>query len=113
MIIEGTNLSMIRGDTEVIEVACQDSEGTPVSFENGDTIYFTVKVNTNTVSKVLQKEITEFVDGVAYIQIEHEDTNKLPYLTFVYDIQLTRADGTVKTIIPPSKFTILEEVTYE
>jgi hypothetical protein len=30
----------------------------------------------------------------------------MSFRSYYYDIQLTRADGTVKTIIPPSKFTI-------
>jgi len=42
------------------------------------------------------------------------DTKDLPApLECVYDLQLSKADGSVITIIRPSKFTIEGEVTYE
>ena len=61
----------------------------------------------------MKKIITEFDDGTALININPEDTNDLSYVSYVYDIQLTKQDGTVKTIILPSKLTITGEVTYD
>ena len=113
MIVEGTNISMIKGDTEVIEVSCRDIEGNPVPFENGDKVYLTVKTSTNTAEKILQKVVTDFIDGIACIEIQPKDTKELLCRAYVYDIQLTRADGSVKTIIPPSSFIVRGEVTYE
>ena len=113
MRVEGTNISMIRGDTEYIEVVCRDSEGNMIPFVEGDTLYFTVKTNIHNEKKALQKVITEFDDGIAYIEIKPEDTKHLEFFDYVYDIQLTSAEGVVTTIIPPSKFTIEGEVTYE
>ena len=46
MEIQGYNISMIRGDTETIKVSCKDTNGVDVSFEYGDTLYFTVKQST-------------------------------------------------------------------
>lgn len=113
MKIEGTDISMIRGDTEVIKVSCRNESGVDVHFAEGDTIYFTVKRNTNIEGKTLQKIVTEFTDGVAYINILPTDTRELRVGNYYYDIQLNRANGQVKTIIPPSRFTINAEVTYE
>lgn len=114
MKIQGYNISMIRGDTEIIKVSCKDAQGVDVPFKDGDTLYFTVKTSVDTEGKKLQKVITEFPDGIAYINILPDDTKLMSFFrTYYYDIQLTRADGTVKTIIPPSKFTIKGEVTYE
>lgn len=113
MEIQGYNITMIRGDTEIIKVSCKDAQGVNVPFKDGDTLYFTVKTSVSTEEKVMQKVITEFSDGVAYINILPEDTKSMSFGTYYYDIQLTRADGTVKTIIPPSKFIIKGEVTYE
>ncbi len=113
MIVNGTNISMIRGDSEGISVSVENSSGLPEPLLIGDTIYFTVKKSTRTEEKVLQKIITEFQDGVALITLDPVDTKHLQFGTYVYDIQLTRANGSVKTIIPPSTFTILGEVTYE
>ena len=104
---------MIRGDSEAIKVAVKDSRGVGIPLEDGDTLYFTVKINTNTEEKILQKIVTEFIDGIAYINILPDDTKRMSFRKYYYDIQLTRADGTVKTIIPPSIFTVNAEVTYD
>jgi hypothetical protein len=111
--IAGNDIFMIRGDTETILVSCKNSEGEPVPFVPGDTIYFTVKRSTRDEKKVLQKVVTEFQDGKAVIEIEHEDTKDLEFQTYVYDVQHTSAGGKVTTIIPPSKFVIEGEVTHE
>ncbi len=113
MRITGTSISMIRGDSESIVVSCRDINGNPVPFEPGDTVYFTVKETVNTDVKLLQKQVTEFENGKAIIEILPEDTKHLRFQSYVYDIQLTKAGGVVTTIIPPSKFRVEGEVTYE
>ena len=113
MKVTGTNVSMTRGDSESITVTMKNTEGELVPFEDGDLLYFTIKENINTESKILQKAITIFRDGSALIGILPEDTKSLRCKEYVYDIQLNRIDGTVSTIIKPSKFVIEGEVTYE
>ena len=113
MKIQGYSISMIRGDTESVKVSCKDAQGVGVPLEDGDTLYFTVKSSVWTEEKKMQKVITEFPDGVAYVNISPNDTKSMNVGSYYYDIQLTRADGTVKTIIPPSMFTIKGDVTYE
>lgn len=113
MQIQGTNISMIRGDTESITVSINDTEGNKIPLVDGDTIYLTVKQSITTEEKVLQKVIQEFEDGEAIIEITPDNTKTLQFKNYIYDIQLSRADGTVSTIIPPSSFTIRGEVTYE
>ena len=113
MIINGTNLSMIRGDSESIVLTLQEGEEKS-SFLEGDTLYLTVKERVISEEKTFQKVVTEFnEDGTATIEILPEDTKDVEFKTYVYDIQLTRKDGAVTTIIPPSDFTIKGEVTYE
>lgn len=113
MKIQGTNISMIRGDSEAIKVSCRDESGADVPLVEGDVVYFTIKRSARTEVKTLQKIITEFTDGVALITIFPNDTRELKTGIYYYDIQLNRANGQVKTIIPPSNFTINAEVTYE
>jgi hypothetical protein len=113
MEIQGYNISMIRGDTETIKISCKDAQGVDVPLEDGDTLYFTVKSSVSTEKKEMQKVITEFQDGIAYINILPDDTKLMRFGRYYYDIQLTRANGTVTTIIPPSNFTVKGEVTYE
>lgn len=113
MLVQGTNITMIRGDTEAFNVTLQDEDGAKVDLVVGDTVYFTVKTSINTHIKILQKVVTEFVDGVAQIKIEPQDTKELKFDTYVYDVQISFASGAVKTIIPPSDFIVSGEITYE
>lgn len=105
MIVKGTKLSMVRGDDESITVTCSES------FAAGDRITFTVRQSVEDPI-ALQKIVTEFPAGEAVIGIRPEDTAGLDFGDYVYDIQLTRRDGTVTTIIEPARFRLKEEVTY-
>ena len=113
MKIQGTNISMTRGDSEAIKVTVKDTSGNIIPLASGDTIYFTVRENVLGKTKIIEKIITEFDDGKALINIDPQDTKDLRFASYVYDIQLTKENGTVKTIIPPSQFIITGEVTYD
>lgn len=113
MKIIGTAISMTRGDSESISISCQDELGVKIDLVTGDKIYLTIKKSINTTEKILQKIVTEFQNGIAFISILPVDTSLLKYGEYVYDIQLTRGDNTVTTIIEPSTFTLNGEVTYE
>ena len=99
------SITMTRGDSESITVRCSEP------FVSGDTVYFTVREDAESPVS-LQKVITEFPDGEAVIGIYPQDTESMDFGEYVYDIQVTRADGTVTTLIVPSKFKLNEEVTY-
>jgi len=118
MKISGTDMTMIRGDTEVISV-CTKRDNVLVPFVPGDTVYFSVKRYLNSSTYTIQKVITSFIDGYAYIEIDPLDTKTLAIGDYIYDIQvvyppLTEEDiAVVTTIIWPSTFTIEQEVTEE
>ena len=109
------NIAMIRGDSESITVRQFEKhdgeEPAFLPFEDGDTVYFTMRPDIEG-EIVLQKEITDFPEGEAVIPFAPEDTAGLDFGDYVYDVQLTRANDTVTTLIQPSRFTITEEVTY-
>ena len=113
MKIKGTNISMTRGDSETIKVTLKDTLGNVVPLVAGDIIRLTVREKMLSPIKIIEKTITEFDDGQALIAIHPQDTSGLRFTSYVYDIQLTRANGTVKTIITPSRFIVTGEVTYE
>ena len=113
MKVNGTDLAMIRGDSESITLSLKDGDAV-IPFVTGDTVYFTVKVSPIVDEIALQKIVTEFnEDGNCIIEIAPNDTKDLEFRNYVYDIQLNRFDGTVTTIVPCSKFAILQEVTYD
>jgi len=110
---EGTNARMRRGNSDSMKIS-----GLPLV--HGDKIYFTVKNSIYSAEKILQKIVTEFTEmGEAIIQITPQDTRDMNFRDYVYDVQANFGDGKVLTIIPPdpslppSKFTLTGEVTYE
>lgn len=106
MTVSGTDLSMVRGDSEILNIMCSEAP-----FEEGDSIKLTVRQSVDS-DIVIQKTVTDFDDGMAVIEFDPGDTSGLDFGDYVYDIQLTRADGKVTTIIKVSQFRIEEEVTY-
>lgn len=101
------NLKMTRGDSASISV-------NGLTLVNGDKVYLTVKENTNTSDKKFQKVVTSFTqEGNAVIIIEPSDTKNLNYKTYIYDIQVTKANGSVSTVVKPHEFKIEYEVTFE
>ena len=113
MKIQGKNISMTRGDSEAIKVTVKDTLGNIIPLVNGDTIHFTVRENVLSPTKIIEKIITEFDDGEALITIDPQDTGNLKFTSYVYDIQLTKENGIVRTIITPADFTITGEVSYD
>ncbi len=107
MILSGTNISMTRGDTETLTVRCS------VPFAEGDAVYMTARESADAPVE-FQKVVTEFgAQGEAVIVIDHEDTGGMAFGSYVYDVQITRSNGTVTTLIKPSKLTLTEEITCE
>lgn len=113
MDVNGTNLTMIQGDSESLTIGRKDASGNLLPFAEGDTVYFTVKESPLVVEKVFQKAITTFVDGKAIIEIEPEDTKTIAIQSYFYDIQLNTAAGKVTTLVKPSKLTIKVGITDE
>lgn len=101
------NIKMTRGDSETITVSCK-----AIPFAQDDQITFTVRKTAVSKDKLIEKVITEFEDGKALIEIASEDTADLKFGSYLYDIQLKRADGTITTLIGPAAFGIGEEVSW-
>ena len=107
-------LYITRGDSYSLTVIIKDQDGNVLELEQEDTVYFTVKKSTETSTIALQKIITSFTEeGYCNIEIEPQDTKEFRYGNYVYDIQVSYANGNVLTIIKPSRLIIGEEVTYD
>ena len=105
MKIDGTTLSMFRGDTEALYVSCKSNKISR-PFVTGDAVYFTLKKNMNNTEKLVYKAVTEFIDGKALIDIDPADTNKLTPMRYVYDVKIVFADGESRTAMGPACFEI-------
>lgn len=102
------DIKIIRGDTSRFEVDIFNQNNEPYELQEGDKLVFTVKKNVSTKCIALQKQITG-----ATFTITHDDTKNMAYGKYVYDVQLTQANGDVTTVIPPSLFYLDAEVNFD
>lgn len=114
--IEGTTIIMTRGDTLISEVAMIHPEtGDPYTPQQGDSVRFAMK------NVKMNAKRTEYADAEPLIlrdisisdqilRLNPADTKPLGFGDYVYDIELTYADGTVDTFIESAPFVIKPEV---
>lgn len=101
-------IKLTRGDTESFSLSITDANGLEYEMQEGDKLVFTVKKSVYEEKPIIQKDVVDKT-----FTIEHEDTKNLAYGTYCYDIQLTFANGSVSTIIKPTKFIVDEEVNFD
>lgn len=106
--IKGKTISITRGDSFFAEIHVTLSDGeTAYTPSPGDRIRFAMKKNINDAEPLLLKEIPT---DTMILRIDPEDTKPLAFGTYVYDIELTKANGVVDTFITKSPISITEEV---
>lgn len=101
------DIYMTRGDTAELKLSITDSTGAPYMVKPEDSILFTIKKSTDDKDVIIQKAVKE-----GKITIKPEETRTLPYGTYVYDVELRRADDFISTVITPHIFKLCEEVTF-
>lgn len=105
--IRRNNIYLTRGDTLFVKVTPILSNGKEYTLKKGDVITFTVKKTTGDDDDILIQRTTE--NGI--INITPFETKQLDYGEYVYDCQLTTADGYVNTFVTPHALYVQEEVT--
>ena len=105
--IKDNNISLTRGDTAYFDLYIKDH-----NFQVGDIIELSVKKNLKDTEHLFKKvaEVPIEVEKIT-LKVEPIDTASATFAEYFYDIQLTRANGDVNTIIPVHKFTITKEVS--
>lgn len=108
--IEGDgSVRLTRGDTARLSVSIVDEiTGEPYEVCETDELRLTVKKSIKDSSYCFQKKVT----GSSDFYIKPVDTNHLSFGRYVYDVELTTDGGDVFTVIEPSTFEIMQEVTY-
>ena len=114
-----------------VEIVFKVDEDNTIHLTRGDTARFSIGrivntvTNTNytptaddTVTMTIKKTVLQadpcvqiIVPGGEVLHIKPEDTKAMAFGKYVYDIQITMADGDVYTIVPPATFDLLKEVT--
>ena len=106
--VTGTKIKMTRGDTAVINVTAKyKASGDTYEPQPGDSVTFAVKKSANDSTPLLVKNIP--IDTMQ-LWLNPEDTKTLRFGTYIYDIQLTYANGDVDTFIPNGQLEISTEV---
>lgn len=103
------NITMTRGDTFARTLILKKN-GQTYTPESGDVIRFAMaKVYKGKTGYELLIEKT--IDNSTLLwKLDPEDTADLEYGKYVYDLQMTYADGTVETFADKKQFILTEEV---
>ena len=105
--INKNNIKLTRGDSAVIDLVIYMPDGTIYELEEGDKVYFGVRLLPKKApgeQMLLEKEFES-----NEIKIESGDTAFLKYGRYFYDCSLIFADGDINTICA-GNFTITHEV---
>lgn len=105
--ITGTTITLTRGDTFEALVSATKRDGTQYIPVEGDAIRFAMKENYDDPRPLLVKDIS--IDTMM-LMLEPQDTADLNFGKYVYDIQLTKANGKVDTFISKAILKLSEEV---
>jgi len=104
--VSGTTITLTRGDTFMAQVSITDADGNAYNPVEGDAIRFAMKKQYTDPEPLLIKQIP--IDTMKLI-IDPDDTKKLAFDTYKYDIELTKASGDVDTFIN-GRLKLTEEV---
>ena len=110
LIIDKDNtIHLTRGDTARFRItqATNLATGEPYVFLPEDKLEFTIKKSVSDADPLIHKSVS----GGEIIHLLPEDTKPLSFGRYVYDVQLTVANGDVYTIIVPTVFEIAKEGT--
>lgn len=106
--ISGTTISLTRGDTLKLKIDISNPDGSVYEPVEGDSIRFAMKAKYNDQTPIILKDIST---SALELVLDPADTKDLKQpFEYVYDIQLTHANGDVDTFIANAKFKITEEV---
>lgn len=109
-----SDISMVRGDT--LKLTLTDiklSDGTEYVLSDSDIVYLDVKKYATDKTAIISKSATkeDYIDGGLPFVFLPADTADLPISDYYFDVRLFVDDDNIYTIIPMSKFRIVQNVT--
>lgn len=105
-------ISIVRGTTNVFQIAVQDSSGSPYLLGEGETLIFGVKPKAGDVDYSIHKVLTSdnLLNDAYLVRINPEDTEDLSYGRYCYDVGLQRGTD-YYMVLPCSDFNIEHNIT--
>lgn len=105
--VRKNTIFLTRGDTFKAMLSINNHDGSVYTPAEGDKIRFALKENVEDEECLILRDIP--IDTMLLV-IYPEDTKSLEFGSYVYDIQLTKANGDVDTFITASKLKLTAEV---
>ena len=105
--ISGKTIILTRGDTMRIKLNIKKYDGEDYIPSEGDAIRFALKKRYSDPEPLL---LIPIPTDTLILEINPNDTKSLNFGIYVYDIQITYANGDVDTFICKQQFRIEEEV---
>lgn len=105
--IVGSKIMLTRGDTLKAVVNMVKPDGDYYEPQEGDSIRFAMKKSFSDESVLLEKDIP---NDSRMLWLKPEDTKEFPFGSYVYDIQITYANGDIDTFIDKGAIELTEEV---
>ena len=107
-------ITLVRGDT--LKLTLTDirlSDGTDYVLSDSDIVYLDVKKYATDETPVIRKSVTkaDYIDGGLQFVFLPADTVNLSIGEYYFDVRLFVDDDNIYTIIPASKFRIVQNVT--
>lgn len=107
-------ISIVRGDT--LKLTLTDiklSDGTDYVLSDTDIVYLDVKKYATDKTAIIRKSATkaDYIDGGLPFVFLPADTVGLPIGEYYFDVRLFVNDDNIYTIIPQSKFRIVQNIT--
>jgi len=108
-----SNLTIIRGDSEVLNITWQDADGVAIDL-TGKTIFFTAKKldsdsDDDAVITAQNSVHDDAEKGITHISLSSSDTDVEPR-DYYYDFQLVDLVGNVLST-PSQVLTVLQDIT--
>ncbi len=105
--VRKNTIYLTRGDTFKAQVTISNPDGSIYTPVEGDSIRFALKETIEDEECLILRDIP--IDTMLLV-IYPEDTKPLEFGNYVYDIQLTKANGDIDTFITASKLKLTAEV---
>lgn len=101
--VKGNEITLIRGDTLLLQVHIKEGDTDYVP-QNGDVIRFALKraAMKSDKSDFLDEKplvVTTIPNDTLLLRLNPQDTKKLPFGKYHYDIEITMSDGFVDTFL--------------
>ena len=105
--VRNNTIYLTRGDTFKAHLTISNPDGSEYTPVEGDSIRFALKKDIEDRECLIVKSIP--IDTMLLI-LDPVDTKEMDFGTYIYDVQLTKANGDVDTFITASKLKLTVEV---